>query len=165
MTICPALLGRLIPSSEGFSWWDTQCAITGLGFNSQRSLDTCLLVMVREIIPFYCIFSYLESHYYKHWSFIEVYIWPPASGLVIIFVGGSVTHLVIQEKIILWNKQNTNGIVNNISGIKSKYFSHEPPTPNHFFLRPSTLGIKAEIWFFMWFIKWVTLKDFSGMKI
>ena len=29
----------------------------------------------------------------------------------------------------LVNKQNTNGIVNNISGIKSKYFSYEPPTP------------------------------------
>ena len=34
--------------------------------------------------------------------------------------------------IVLWNKQNTNGIVNNISGIKSKYFSHEPPTPVFF---------------------------------
>ena len=32
----------------------------------------------------------------------------------------------------LWNKQNTNGIVNNISGITSKYFSHEPPTPVFF---------------------------------
>ena len=32
----------------------------------------------------------------------------------------------------LVNKQNTNGIVNNISGIKSKYFSPEPPTPVFF---------------------------------
>ena len=39
---CPALLGRLIPrSEEGFCWYTTQCAITGLGLNSQRSLDTC----------------------------------------------------------------------------------------------------------------------------
>ena len=38
----PALLGRLIPSSEeGFCWYTTQCAITGLSLNSQRSLDTC----------------------------------------------------------------------------------------------------------------------------
>ena len=38
----PALLGRLIPSSEeGFCWYVAQCAITGLGLNSQRSLDTC----------------------------------------------------------------------------------------------------------------------------
>ena len=38
----PALLGRLIPSSEeGFCWYAAQCAITGLGLNSQRSLDTC----------------------------------------------------------------------------------------------------------------------------
>ena len=38
----PILLGRLIPSSEeGFCWYSTQCAITGLGLNSQRSLDTC----------------------------------------------------------------------------------------------------------------------------
>ena len=41
----------------------------------------------------------------------------------------------------LVNKQNTNGIVNNISGIKSKYFSHEPPTPIFFFFqRLSRLG-------------------------
>ena len=68
--------------------------------------------------------------------------------------------------IVLWNKQNTNGVVNNISGIKSKYFSHEPPTPV-FFLRLSRLGngsLRAEIWFFMWF-KCVTLKDLSGTKI
>ena len=91
--------------------------------------------MVQESIPFRCIFSYLELHYYNHWSYIKVYIWSTASSLVIIFVGGSVIHLVIQEIIILWNKQNINGIINNISGIKSKYFSHEPPTPNQFFFK------------------------------
>ena len=100
--------------------------------NSQRSLDTCLLVMVQESIPSRCIFSYLELHYYNHWSYIELYIWSTAWSLVIISIGGSFIHLVIQEIIILWNKQNTNDIVNNISGIKSKYFSHEPPTPNQF---------------------------------
>ena len=89
--------------------------------------------MVQESIPFNCIFPYLELHYCNHWLYIELYIWSTASNLVItIFTGGSVMHLVIQEIIILWNKQNTNGIVNNISGIKSKYFSHEPPTPNQF---------------------------------
>ena len=44
--------------------------------------------------------------------------------------------------------RNTNGIVNYTGGIKSKYFSHEPPTQNHFFLRSSRLGngsLKAEI--------------------
>ena len=91
--------------------------------------------MVQESIPSHCMFSYLELHYYNHWSFIELYIRSTASSLVIIFIGGSVIHLVIQEIIILWNKQNTNGIVNNISGIKSKYFSHEPPTPVFFFLK------------------------------
>ena len=40
--------------------------ITGLGLKSQRSLDTCLLVMVQENIPSRCIFSYLELHYYNH---------------------------------------------------------------------------------------------------
>ena len=39
----------------------------------------------------------------------------------------------MQEIIILWNKQNTNGIVNNISGIKSKYFSKKSPTLAFFF--------------------------------
>ena len=38
----PTLLGRLIPhSEEGFCWYAAQCAITGLGLSSQRSLDTC----------------------------------------------------------------------------------------------------------------------------
>ena len=74
----------------------------------------------------------LELHYYNHWSYIELYILSTASSLGIIFVEGSVIYLVIQEIIILWNKQNTNGIVNNISGIKSKYFSHEPPIPDFF---------------------------------
>ena len=121
--------------------------------------------MVQWSVPFHCIFPYLELHYYNHWSYIELYIWSTASSLVIISIGGSVINLVIQE-IILWNKQNTNGIVNNISGIKSKYFSHEPPTPNQF-KRSSRLGnrsLKAEIWFFTWF-KCVTLKDLSGTKI
>ena len=60
--------------------------------------------------------------------FIKLYIWSTASSLVI-SVEGSVIYLVIQEIIILWNKQNINGVVNNISGIKSKYFIHDPPTP------------------------------------
>ena len=64
--------------------------------------------------------------------FIKLYIWSTASSLVI-SVEGSVIYLVIQEIIILWNKQNINGVVNNISGIKSKYFSREPPTPVFFF--------------------------------
>ena len=56
------LLGRLLHSSEeGFCWQVTQCAITGLGFHSQRSLQTCLLVMVQESIPSCCIFPYLSS--------------------------------------------------------------------------------------------------------
>ena len=38
-----------------------QCAITGLGLHSQRSLQTCLLVMVQESIPSCCIFPYLSS--------------------------------------------------------------------------------------------------------
>ena len=116
-------------------------------------------------------FLYLELHYYNHWSYIELFIWSTASSLVIIFIGGSVIHLVIQEIIILWNKQNTNAIASNISGIKSKYFSHEPPPTNQFFffffLRWSRLrngSLKAEIWCFMWF-KHITLKDLSGMKI
>ena len=78
----PILLGRLIHSSEeGFCWYSTQCAITGLGLNSQRSLDTCLLVMVQESILSHCIFSYLELYYYNHWSYIEPYIWSTASSL------------------------------------------------------------------------------------
>ena len=75
----------------------------------------------------------LELHYYNHWSYIELYIWSTASSLVIISAEVSVIYLVIQEIIILGNKQNTNGIFNNISGIKSKYFSHELPTPVFFF--------------------------------
>ena len=113
---------------------------TGLGLNSQRSLDTCLLVMVQESIPSCCIFQYLKLHYYNHWSHIKLFIWSTASSLVIIFIGGLIIHLVIQETIILWNRQNTNNIVNNISGIKSKYFIHEPPTPNQFFKKLSRLG-------------------------
>ena len=152
MTILSNIAGKACSQLwKGFCCWGTQCAITGLGLNSQRSLDTCLLVMVQESIPFRCIFSYLELHYYNHWSYIELYIWSTASSLVIIFIGGSVIHLVIQEIILLWNKQNTNGIVNNISGIKSKYFSHEPPTPNQFFVF---------LFFFFWKIvktrEWVT---------
>ena len=76
---------------------------------------------------------FLELHYYNLWSYIELYIRSTASNLVIISVEGSVIFLVIQEIIILWNKQNTNRILNNISRIKSKYFSHEPPTPVFFF--------------------------------
>ena len=111
----------------------TQCAISGLGLHSQRSLQTCLLVMVQESIPSCCIFQYLELHYYNNWSHIKLYIWSTASSLVIIiFIGGSIIHLVIQETIILWNKQNTNGIVNSINGSKSKYFSQELPTPVYF---------------------------------
>ena len=124
--------------------------------------------MVQWSVPFHCIFPYLELHYYNHWSYIERYIWSTASSLVIIiYIGASVIHLVIQETIILWNKQNTNSIVNSISGIKSKYFYHEPPTPNQF-KRSSRLGkrsLKAEIWFFIWFIKGITLKDLLGLKI
>ena len=60
----------------------------------------------------------LELHYYNHWSYIELYIWSTASSLVIISVEGSVIYLVIQEIIIWWNKQNTNGIVNNIRELK-----------------------------------------------
>ena len=131
---CPVLLGRLVPSSEeGFCWWVTPCGITGPGLNSQRSLDTCVPVMVQESIPSRCTFSYLELHYYNHWSYIELYIWSTASGLVNIFVGGSVIHLVIQEMLILWSNLDINGIVDDISGIKSKYFNHEPPTPNQLF--------------------------------
>ena len=77
----------------------------------KTSLDTCILVMVQESIPSHCIFSYLELHYYSHWSYIKLYIWSTASSLVIIFVGGSVIHLVIQEIIILWNKQNTGMLI------------------------------------------------------
>ena len=83
----------------------------------------------------------LELHYYNHWSYIKLYIWSTDSSLVIISIEVLVIHLVIQERIILWNKQNTNGIVNNTSGIRSKYFSHEPPTPIFFFFqRLSRLG-------------------------
>ena len=131
MTIWSCVAGKALSQFWKFCWWATQCAITGLGLNSQKSLNTCLLVMVQQSIPFHCIFPYLELHYYNHWSHIKVYIWSTASSLVIIiFTGGSVIHLVIQEIIILWNRQNINSIVNNISEIKSKYFSHEPPAPN-----------------------------------
>ena len=129
MTILSNIAGKACSQLwKGFCCWGTQCAITGLGLNSQRSLDTCLLIMVQESIPSCYIFSYLELHYYSHWSYIKLYIWSSASSLVIISVGGSVIYLVIQEIIILWNKKNTNDIINNISVIKSKYFSHEPPT-------------------------------------
>ena len=60
----------------------------------------------------------LELQYYNHWSYIKLCIWSTASSLVIISVESSVIYLVIQEIIILWNKQNTNGIVNNIRGIQ-----------------------------------------------
>ena len=111
--------------------------------------------MVQKSIPFCYIFPYLDLYYYSHWSNIELYIWSTASSVgIIIFLGGSVIHLVTQETIILWKRQNTNNIVNNISGIKSKYLSHEPPTPNQFPKRSSRLGngsFKAEIWFFIRF--------------
>ena len=38
-----------------------QCAITGLGLHSQRSLQTSLLVMVQKSIPSCCIFPCLSS--------------------------------------------------------------------------------------------------------
>ena len=75
----------------------------------------------------------LELHYYNHWSYIELYIWSTASSLVIISVEGSVIYLVIQEIIILWNKQNTNGIVNNVSGIKVNILAISLPHQVSFF--------------------------------
>ena len=42
-------------------WQVTQCAITGLGLHSQRSLQTSLLVMVQKSIPSCCIFPCLSS--------------------------------------------------------------------------------------------------------
>ena len=47
-------------------------------------------------------FPYLELHYYNHWSHTELHVWSAASNLVlVIFICGSVIHLVIQEKLIL----------------------------------------------------------------
>ena len=62
MNILSHIAGRLVPSSEeGFFWQVTQYAISGLRLHSQRSLRTCLLVMVQESIPSCCIFPYLSS--------------------------------------------------------------------------------------------------------
>ena len=66
---------------------------------------------------------------------------------------------------IIW--QNTCNTANNIGGIISKYFSHEPSTPSQVLkrlLRLENGSLKAEIWFFIWFIKCVTLKDSSCVK-
>ena len=49
-----------------FFFKETQCAITGLGLNSQRSPDTCVLVMVQESISSCCIFSYLSTVQFSH---------------------------------------------------------------------------------------------------
>ena len=174
MTILPCVAGKTRSQFWRRFLLIRQCAITGLGLNSQKSLDTCLLVMVQESMPSHCIFSYLELHYYNHWSYIELYIWSTASSLVNIFVGGSVIHLVIQEITILWKKQiqMVQLIILMEIKVNTLIFYHEPPTPNWFylfiFLRSWRLGngsLKAEILFFMWFIKCVTLKDLSGMKI
>ena len=68
---------------------------------------------------------------------MKLYIWSTVLSLVIIiFVGGSIIHLVIQESVYVLsckNSQDANNIINNINGIIGKCFSHEPPTPNQFF--------------------------------
>ena len=51
-----------------------------------------------EKISSYSFFSYLELHHYGHQSHRELYI--SSCLVIIIFIGCSVTHGVIQEKII-----------------------------------------------------------------
>ena len=76
-----------------------------------------------------------ELYYYNHWSYIKLYIWSTASSLVTISVEGSVIYLVIQQIIILWNKQNTNGIVNNIVELKVNILSMSFPHQFLFFFK------------------------------
>ena len=152
----PTLLWRLIPSSGGFADSPVISTLSGLSLNSQRSLDTCLLFMVQENIPSSCIFPYVELHYYNHWSHWAIHL---------INCFKSSYHFCWRLRHTLGNI--TNNVANNTSGIIAKYFNHEPPTPKQLFKRLSRLGngsLKAEIWFFIWFIKFVTLKDSSGMK-
>ena len=89
---------RFCPSSEeSFCWKATQCAITGLGLNSQRSLDICLLIMIQESNPSSFILPCLELLYYNHWYHTDLCIWSTASYylVIIIFIGGSVIPLVL----------------------------------------------------------------------
>ena len=79
MNILSRVAERLVPSSEeGFFWQVTQCAISGLGFHSQRSLQTCLLVMVQESIPSCCIFPFLSS--IKSLSCVWLFVTPRTAG-------------------------------------------------------------------------------------
>ena len=123
--------------------------------------------MAQQSIPFHCVFPYLELHYYNHWSHIKLYIWSTASSLVIIiFTGGSVIHLVIQE--IISCETDKIQIVKLITLVKLKVNILAMSLLHQTSKRSSRLGnesLKAEIWFFIWFIKCVTLKGLSGMKI
>ena len=102
------------------------------------------------MFPFHCIFPNPVSHCYSHWSYIELYIWSAASSLVIIvFIGGSIIHLVIQEIIILWNKQIANDIANDIRGNKSKYFSHGASLVAQL-VKNLPAGQKTRVWSLSW---------------
>ena len=77
----------------------TQRAVTGLSLSTvTEDSGPAVLLSVRRSrkIPACSILPYLELHYHNRWSHTELYIWSTASSpLVIIFVGGSVAHLVI----------------------------------------------------------------------
>ena len=127
--ICPTVLGMLIPGSgEDFIDRATQRVITGwrLFNRNQKPLDRLSYqsAVVQEMVPSCFFFPYLEFHYYNHWCF-RIYIWSIISSHLIIinFIWGLVTHLVMQETIILKNRHDTNNIASNINKVVSKYLS------------------------------------------
>ena len=89
--ICPMALELLMIGHLGYS---VKC--------SQRPLDTPILLVcyVQEKAPSCCFFPYLEFHYYNHWSNRIIHLVNCSSCLgIIIFIGSSVTHLVMQDTI------------------------------------------------------------------
>lgn len=75
---------------QRFHSWATQCAVSGPGPMSSKSLwttPTLLASWSRGNSPSCCFFLYLWSHYYNHWS--------PYGTVAHRFLRGSVTHLVM----------------------------------------------------------------------
>lgn len=57
--------------SQGFCWEDTQCANGGLSpLGVAKNQD----VMTQEMINSCCFFSYVELHYYSHWSYKTIHV-------------------------------------------------------------------------------------------
>ena len=103
----PALQKSHAQVSQRFLRHAIECAIIGLGLTNrnQRALTNLSYLNCYSSgkILSCCVFSYLELHYYSHWSYGELCISSTAASclVIIIFLEASVTYLVMQKTIIL----------------------------------------------------------------